>query len=916
MTGNVYLRQWLILSTGLLLLGGAMAWNLYSAHEAVETRERERLANQAVIVEKNVAPQLLLANRVIDSIIKKLPEWRADKGGLSHANGELRLIKDALVGIRTILVIDAQGAVTLTSNPALNGQNVSQRDYFQKALKNPNPGIFHVSAPFKTVLGNYAISMFRVLPGPRGGLGGIVIVGAGPEFFTTLLDSVRYADDMRVSIIHGDGRLFVVAPSQPGIENINVAGPGTFFERHMDSGQKASSMTGRMLSTGELRMVAMRTIQPDQLEMDKPLVMNLNRDLESIFAGWRRDAFWQAEIFLILVTVCIAGLFLYQRKTRENERLKSEQMAERERAEINFRAILEACPVPMVVNDDRHNVIYLNAAFTRTLGYRLDDIPTLTQWWPRAYPDPAYRQWVAEAWENYLNRDREQQSQFPPLEINICCKDGSVRTVQAEVDPIVFAASGNHLVSFYDITERKAAENAMRLSNNLLQATLDAIPDLLFEIDIEGRIFNYHAHRRDLLAAPPEIFLGKTFADILPPEPAQICLAAIREAAEQGWSTGKEYLLHLPHGDFWFELSVAPMKQITGEDRHYIVLARDVTERKRLREQLLAFLENSAVVAYIVDEDNRYTFISDNYMRTFGLRKEQIIGKTHHEIFPPEIADAYLRNNLQAVSRGGVVEAIEPGPMNDGSWWLSNKFLFKDAQGQTMLGGLSVNISMRVHDEQERLEKERAHRITLVREVHHRIKNNLQSVAGLLRRELGQFTESQPRLETAISQVNVIAVIHGLQGIETREATRLLEVVRSICKSVGDLRQREIAFPEPPLDTSVRHIEIDKDEAVSVALVINELVLNAVKHSPEGAVPQVELCAMGDGARLVISNATKDEPTFDIKSGLGISMGLSLVRSLLPEQGAQLTYATDLQGRLSAILTLAPPTMAIDVPER
>jgi hypothetical protein len=55
-------------------------------------------------------------------------------------------------------------------------------------------------------------------------------------------------------------------------------------------------------------------------------------------------------------------------------------------------------------------------------------------------------------------------------------------------------------------------------------------------------------------------------------------------------------------------------------------------------------------------------------------------------------------------------------------------------------------------------------------------------------------------------------------------------------------------------------------------------------------------------------------PSFDINSGLGISMGLSLVRSLLPEQGAQLTYVTDPQGRLVATLVLVPPVIASDVP--
>jgi PAS domain-containing protein len=80
------------------------------------------------------------------------------------------------------------------------------------------------------------------------------------------------------------------------------------------------------------------------------------------------------------------------------------------------------------------------------------------------------------------------------------------------------------------------------------QGMLDAIPDLLFEVDLSGRIDNYHSPRNDLLAAPPEVFIGKLFSEILPPEASQICLSALQEAAQNGWSTGKIYSLNLPQG--------------------------------------------------------------------------------------------------------------------------------------------------------------------------------------------------------------------------------------------------------------------------------------------------------------------------------------------------------------------------------
>jgi diguanylate cyclase (GGDEF)-like protein/PAS domain S-box-containing protein len=118
-------------------------------------------------------------------------------------------------------------------------------------------------------------------------------------------------------------------------------------------------------------------------------------------------------------------------------------------------------------------------------------------------------------------------------------------------------------------------------------AVLEAIPDLLFELDINGRYTDYHSPRSDLLAAPVESFMGRTVAEILPPEAAEICMSALRAAHENGSSTGKQFELQLPHGTFWFELSVSRKATGSGEKPRFIVLSRDITERKEAERRIL-----------------------------------------------------------------------------------------------------------------------------------------------------------------------------------------------------------------------------------------------------------------------------------------------------------------------------------------
>ena len=118
-------------------------------------------------------------------------------------------------------------------------------------------------------------------------------------------------------------------------------------------------------------------------------------------------------------------------------------------------------------------------------------------------------------------------------------------------------------------------------------AILQAIPDLLFEMDLQGRHLECHSPRSELLAVPVEQLLGRTVDEVMPPEAAHTCLAALHEAHAQGSSSGKQFELDLPRGTFWFELSVSRKATQDGEEPRFIVLSRDITERKDAEKKIL-----------------------------------------------------------------------------------------------------------------------------------------------------------------------------------------------------------------------------------------------------------------------------------------------------------------------------------------
>ena len=158
-----------------------------------------------------------------------------------------------------------------------------------------------------------------------------------------------------------------------------------------------------------------------------------------------------------------------ERKQIEDKLIESENRS---------TAIIEASPIPFALNDNQGNITYLNSAFLKLIGYTLNDIPTLSDWWPLAYPDAKYQKIVAVQWQRRIDEAYSNNTPFEPIEVNICCKDGNTRTFICNAVRLAKHLATNHLVMFYDITERKRAEEELKKLRNSLLESRDKYEDL------------------------------------------------------------------------------------------------------------------------------------------------------------------------------------------------------------------------------------------------------------------------------------------------------------------------------------------------------------------------------------------------------------------------------------------------------
>ena len=131
-----------------------------------------------------------------------------------------------------------------------------------------------------------------------------------------------------------------------------------------------------------------------------------------------------------------------------------------------------------------------------------------------------------------------------------------------------------------DVSGRKHAEMQLRATQSELEATLNALPDLLFEYSGDGRYRAIHSHDLHDLISPAEFQIGKLITEVLPKEAAEVCMSALQEAKDTGHSMGKFYSLQLARGKQWFELSVVRKPTDPGEEERFIAIVRNITERK------------------------------------------------------------------------------------------------------------------------------------------------------------------------------------------------------------------------------------------------------------------------------------------------------------------------------------------------
>jgi PAS domain S-box-containing protein len=325
-----------------------------------------------------------------------------------------------------------------------------------------------------------------------------------------------------------------------------------------------------------------------------------------------------AEVGALGAAAGTLGAAIRRRRTEEQLRGSEER----------YRAVIEQATDGIYLLDaGTCRFVETNPSFRRMFGYTAEEIGEMEIYDLVAHP----RENVDATIERTLQSRRRIVG-----ERKYRRKDGALLDVEVGVS--VISLEGREVICTIvrDVTERRRSEEALRASEAELRALFEAMTDLIFVIDGEGRHLKVALTNPALLYRSPAETLGSTLHELFPKEQADEFLGHVRCVLRTRRSISFEYSLPLDTGEKWFEGTVSPMLEDS-----VVWVARDITERKRnekaLRENEERFkgLAEATFEGIAITQDGRITETNAAFAKMFGYEPHEVIGMTPLEVTHP-----------------------------------------------------------------------------------------------------------------------------------------------------------------------------------------------------------------------------------------------------------------------------------------
>ena len=466
-------------------------------------------------------------------------------------------------------------------------------------------------------------------------------------------------------------------------------------------------------------------------------------------------------------------------------------------------------------------------------------VPSYNEYLNYVHPDD--RDYVGNAFKGTINGK--------PYEIDhrIILANGEERTVHIRAE-VVFNDKNIPIQTkgiVQDITERKKAEEKIQNLANIVESSNDAI----ITKSLDGIITSWNKGAEAVYGYSAEEMIGKSASILAPPNLADES-AKLVEQTKQGKKVQHYKTIRLRKDGKLIDVSLnhSPVFDIYGKMTGVSIISRDITESRIAEEKLREsegkyrnIVETANEGILIIDDEAIVTYANKKMAEMLGYSLEEGIGRPIWN-FICEGNEAIVKLNLEK-RRRGINENYELKLIRkDGSslWVLINAKSLFDKDGK-FTGSISMftDITKRKEAEKALIKFEAAR----MKEIHHRIKNNLQVISSLLSLEAERFSDAKmlETLRESQNRVASMALIHEelYEGdkIDTFDFAAYLRKLTSELFSSYNVGNDNIS-----LNLDLEQVYLGMDTAIPLGIIVNELVSNALKHAfPAGSKGEIQI---------------------------------------------------------------------------
>lgn len=296
------------------------------------------------------------------------------------------------------------------------------------------------------------------------------------------------------------------------------------------------------------------------------------------------------------------------------------------------------------ITDTEDRILFVNDAFTRTYGYKGDELlgehisvvrsannqPEVVR---EILPATMDGGWSGELW----NR-RKDGSEF-----QIWLSTSVVKNEQGQIVALIGVAE--------DITERKQVGEALRSSEERYRTLAETAQDAIFISGTDGRVQYINSYATQLFGRESKDIIGKSLSELFPPDVTEIQRRSMDKVIQTGGSVDDEIHIPFAAGHIWFAARLAPIKNDKGEVMAVLGISRDITARKNAETALAQseqhyrnFFEDDLTADYICTLDGRILSCNPAFLRIFGFASiEEALNTNAATLFAnPEKREKFL----------------------------------------------------------------------------------------------------------------------------------------------------------------------------------------------------------------------------------------------------------------------------------